>query len=97
MTMVGPGGARHPCCGEYLDVVPPALLVFTNDATDDSDNVIIQGLTRVSFEEYEGDKTQLTLTTRASALIEPMVNGLMGMQAGWSQSLDKLFELVAQG
>jgi uncharacterized protein YndB with AHSA1/START domain len=99
-----PGGAfrivmRAPDCGEYpmkgvfREIVPPSRLVFTNLAVDKDGHPIIDGLTTVTFAE-EGGKTKLTLQTRGVAVVDYAAAYLQGMEAGWTQSLEKLEALV---
>ena len=90
-------GAEYPCGGVYREVAPPERLAFTNNAIDPAGDVVIEGFTSVEFAEHEGGMTLLTLTTRAKAFDEKMLAALAGMHTGWSQSLDKLFDLVANG
>ena len=64
--------------------------VFTNDAVDQNDKPLLKGFTTVTFAEHEGDKTKLTLQTRAEGLVDFAPQMLKGMDQGWSQSFDKL-------
>lgn len=82
-------GRDHPCGGEYVEIVPPERLSFTNNALDADGNVILEGFTTVTF-EHAGGKTKLTLTTRASGSGDHVSAMLAGMEQGWSESLDKL-------
>lgn len=91
IVMRSPDGTEHPCGGVYREVVRPERLVFTNIATDKDGNPILDGLTTVIFEEHAG-KTKLTLQTRATAVVEYAVAHLKGMEAGWTQSLERLGE-----
>jgi uncharacterized protein YndB with AHSA1/START domain len=91
-----PDGTVYPMDGEIREIVPPERLVFTNNALDDKGHRIIEGFTTVTFAE-EGGKTKLTLHTRGTAMTEIAVNYLQGMEHGWSQSIDKLTELLARG
>ena len=62
---------------------------------DTAGNHLLDGLTTVIFAEENG-KTKLTLITRAKGLVPQAPYMLEGMEAGWSQSLDKLaLELAA--
>jgi len=95
IVMRGPDGVDYPCGGVYREIVEPERLVFTNIATDNDGNPILDGLTTVTFEE-QGGKTKLTLTTRAVALVEYAAAYLQGMEAGWTQSLESLAEELAK-
>jgi uncharacterized protein YndB with AHSA1/START domain len=89
IVMLAPDGAMYPCRGVYLEIVAPERLVFTNIAVDDEGTAVLDGLTTVTFEE-EGGTTKLTLRTRAIALVPSAVEKLLGMDTGWSMSLDRL-------
>lgn len=95
IVMRAPDGVDYPCGGVYREIVEPERLVFTNIATDNDGNPILDGLTTVTFEE-QGGKTKLTLTTRAVALVEYAAAYLQGMEAGWTQSLESLAEELAK-
>ena len=79
--------------GVFREIVPPSRLVFTNIAVDKDGNPIIEGLTTVTFAE-EGGKTKLTLHTGGVAVVDYAAAYLKGMEAGWTQSLEKLEALV---
>ena len=86
-------GRNHPCGGEYVEIVPPERLSFTNNALDADGNVILEGLTTVTFEDV-GGKTRMTLVTRASGAGDQVTAMLAGMEQGWSESFDKLASLL---
>jgi uncharacterized protein YndB with AHSA1/START domain len=88
-VMRGPDGAEYPCGGVFGEIVPNQKLAFTNDAIDQHGNVLLQGFTTVTFADVNG-RTRLTLRTRATGLVEGTEPMLAGMEAGWSQSQDKL-------
>jgi uncharacterized protein YndB with AHSA1/START domain len=89
IVMRAPDGTEYPCSGVYREIVEPERLVFTNNATDRDGNPLIEGFTVVIFEDLAG-KTKLTLHTRAIGLVPYAPKMLAGMEAGWTQSLDKL-------
>jgi uncharacterized protein YndB with AHSA1/START domain len=93
--MRGPDGTVYPMRGAYQEVVAPERLVFTSLAVDDDDNPLLDGLTSVAFEDEAG-KTKLTLQARAVAVVAPAVMYLDGMEAGWTQSLERLAEELAK-
>jgi uncharacterized protein YndB with AHSA1/START domain len=94
IVMCAPDGAEYPCGGVYREIVKPERLVFTNLALDKDGNPIIDGLTTVTFAAH-GAKTKLTLRTRATALVSYAAQMLDGMEAGWTQSLERLGEELA--
>jgi uncharacterized protein YndB with AHSA1/START domain len=95
IVMRAPDGAEYPMTGVFREIVEPERLVFTNIAVDDKGNTLIDGLTTVTFAEH-GDKTKLTLRTSAVALVARAVAMLEGMEAGWTQSLERLADHLAK-
>jgi uncharacterized protein YndB with AHSA1/START domain len=93
IVMRAPDGGEYPMKGVFREIVPPSRLVFTNIAVDKDGYSIIDGLTTVTFAE-EGGKTKLTLQTRGVAVVDYAAAYLQGMEAGWTQSLEKLEALV---
>jgi len=96
IVMRGPDGVEYPGRGVYREIVKPERLVFTSEATDKDGKVILAGLATATFFEEDG-KTKLTLRMRATAIVDYAVAYLAGMEAGWSQSLEKLAEELARG
>jgi len=99
VVMRGPKGtpydADFPMSGTFQEIIEPERIVFTTVAEDNDGNPQIKGITTVTFTEANG-KTTLTLVSRATALVPVGVQMIEGMQAGWTQSIDKLGELVAR-
>jgi uncharacterized protein YndB with AHSA1/START domain len=89
IVMRGPDGTEYPGGGVYREIVVPERLVFTNIALDREGKTILDGLTTVTFSE-QGSKTTLILQTRATGLVSYAAEMLKGMDAGWSQSLERL-------
>jgi len=92
VVMRAPDGSTYPCGGVYQEIDEPSRLVFTNDATDASGKVVLQGRTTVLFDAV-GERTKLTVRSRATAMVDYATVYLEGMQEGWSQSLEKLARL----
>ena len=63
--------------------------MFSTVALDDADNPILEGLTTVTFMEEAG-KTRLFVQTRAAAIVEYATAHIKGMEAGWTQSIERL-------
>jgi uncharacterized protein YndB with AHSA1/START domain len=95
IVMRAPDGAEYPMRGVFQEVVAPERLVFTNIAVDRDDKPLLDGLTTVTFVEQLG-KTTLTVHTRAVGLVAGASRMLDGMEAGWTQSIDRLEAHVAQ-
>jgi uncharacterized protein YndB with AHSA1/START domain len=103
-------GIEYPIQGVYRQVVKPERLVMTMDCSEHSEewhdmvkpnrqkwerNPAGEMLATVTFEELNG-KTKVTIRVRliSATIRDAMVK--MGMNEGWSQSLDRLGELLAK-
>ena len=93
--MRGPEGDDHWSQGVFREIVEPERLVFTNIAVDEDGNHLLEGLTTVTLAEH-GGKTKLTLQTRAVGLVARAVRMIEGMEAGWTQSLERLADYLAK-
>ncbi|HEX3809451.1 MAG TPA: SRPBCC domain-containing protein [Rhizomicrobium sp.] len=89
------GVRDFPCGGEYVEIAAPERLVFITTATVGSDQRALVNRNTVTFEDQNG-KTKLTLHVVVEHAIPEMAGALGGMEQGWSQSLDKLGELLAK-
>ena len=92
--MHGPDGTVYPMTGVYQEVVEPERIVFTSAALDASGNAMFEVLTTVTFAE-EGGKTKQILRTRVIKSTAEAAPYLAGMEAGWTQSLDRLTAYLA--
>lgn len=91
---LGPLAGQHwPMRGEFQEIQEPERLVFKNQAVDEDGHVLIDGTTTVTFEEENG-KTTMTMTAVAYGVSPEAPQMLEGMEAGWTQSLDKLAEVL---
>lgn len=95
IIMRAPDGAEYPMKGVFREVIEPEQLVFTNIAIDNAGDSLIEGLTTVTFAEHAG-KTKLILHTSATGMVAMAAAMIEGMEAGWTQSLDRLAEHVAK-
>ena len=93
IVMHGPDGNDYPMKGVFSEVKAPERLTFSNIAIDTDDNHLLEGATTGILEE-QGGKTKLTLHTYAKGMVPLAPQMLAGMEAGWSQSFDKLGELM---
>jgi uncharacterized protein YndB with AHSA1/START domain len=94
IDMRGPDGVEIPMLGVFNEVVEPERLMFTCFAHFDAvGNPEIEVVNSVTFEEVNG-KTKLTIHARVFEAPAPTVTG---MEQGWSESLERLGELVDQG
>lgn len=93
--MRAPDGTIYPMTGTFQEVVEPERLVYLSAALDAEGNPLFEVLTTVTFTELEGRTTQiftarvLTSTTAAAPFIK-------GMEAGWTQSLERLENHLAE-
>src|SRR4051812_40008765 len=91
--MQAPNGAIHPMTGVFDEVAEPECLVFRAIPVDDNGKPLLESLTTVTFHEL-ADKTKVIIHASA-APIEPIgAEMLKGMNPGWSQSLERLADLV---
>jgi uncharacterized protein YndB with AHSA1/START domain len=93
--MRAPDGTVYPMKGQIRELVAPERLVFTNIAIDAAGRHLLEGVTTVTFAD-EGGKTKMTLHTKAVAVVEDAAVYLQGMEAGWTQSIDKLEAFLAR-
>jgi len=82
-------GTVYPMTGTFREIVRPERLVFTAEALDQSGTAVLEVLNTVIFEEKNG-KTTLTLQARVTKVAGEGVSYLEGMEAGWTQSLERL-------
>jgi uncharacterized protein YndB with AHSA1/START domain len=95
IVMRAPDGTDYPMKGVFRGIVVPERLVFTTIAVDAAGNHLLEGLTAVTFAEHDG-KTRLTLQTRAVAIVAGAAPMLEGMEAGWTQRIERLAAHVAR-
>lgn len=94
IVMRSPDGVDYPMSGTYREVVPPEKLVFFSTADAPDGTHYLESLATVTFEAEDG-KTKLTVNAKATGFVEIAAQMLAGMEAGWTQSLDKLGEMMA--
>jgi uncharacterized protein YndB with AHSA1/START domain len=87
-------GRVHVTQGEVREIVIPDRLVFVIALREDDGSIRLENLTTVTFAEHDG-KTELTLHVRVLQATAAAAPNLAGMRIGWSQSLERLAELVA--
>jgi uncharacterized protein YndB with AHSA1/START domain len=95
IVMRGPGRVDHPMTGVFCVIVEPERLVFTAVARDKQDNPLLESLTTVAFAKH-GGKTKLTVQASAVGLAPVAPQMLDGMEAGWTQSLERLANHVSR-
>jgi len=87
-VMRGPDGTDYPSEGEYVEIVEPERIVTRGTIMDDPAQVIT---TTVTFAEHEG-KTKVVV--HQSYTFESAATS--GAPIGWSQTLDRLADYLAQ-
>jgi len=110
IVMRGQDGVDYPAKGFYREVVKPVRLVMAMDHSELPDEwhdmvnprrdkmagkPALEALTQVTLEEQDG-KTKLTIRVRLDSARVRDALLKIGMNEGWSQSLDRLDELLAK-
>jgi len=93
--MRGPDGTIYPMTGVYQEVVEPDRLVFTSAALDDKGHPMFEVLTTVTFAKQDG-QTKQTLRARVIKTTAQAAPYLAGMEAGWTQSLERFTAYLAR-
>ena len=81
--------------GDYQEIVEPERLVCLSAALDEDGNALFEVLTTVIFAE-QGGKTKQKLQARVIKTTAKAAPYLKGMEAGWTQSLERLAESLAK-
>jgi len=92
--MCGPDGTVYPMSGVYREIIEPERLVFTSSALDKEGKPLFEVLHTVTFAE-KGGKTTLTTKARILSSTPEGASYLPGMEAGWTQSLERLGDHLA--
>jgi uncharacterized protein YndB with AHSA1/START domain len=88
--MAAPDGTVYPMKGVFREIVEPERIVFSSGAVEDDDgNPGLEVLMTVTFTERAG-KTTLTLEAAVVKATPEAAWALEGMEAGWTQSLERL-------
>jgi uncharacterized protein YndB with AHSA1/START domain len=95
ITMQGPDGTLYPMVAVYDEVIELERLVWTTEVEHDG-NVRFEIRQVTTFAERDC-KTVLTLEAFVLRSTPESADALSGMEQGWSQSLDKLADLLARG
>lgn len=98
LDMIAADGNGHPMGGEIREVVAPERFVFTSSAFEDENgDPQIVNLNTVTLEDIGGGRTRMTVLSQVMHASEMIKAGpLQGMEQGWSESLDRLSDLVAR-
>jgi len=93
IDMRAPDGTVYPMTGVYEEIVAPERLVFTASALDTKGNPVLEVRNTVIFTE-RGSKTEIVVQARLIRMTAIGATYLDGQEAGWSQSLERLEELL---
>lgn len=93
--MRGPDGIIYPMTGIYQEVIKPERLIFTSSALDEKGIPLFEVLNTITFTEL-GGKTRLIMHASVSKVRAEAAPYLAGMEAGWTQTLERLEEFVAK-
>ena len=98
IDMRGPAGTIYDVIykltGVVREIVPPERLVFTVALHEDDGSIRLENETSVTFAEYAG-RTTITLHVSVIKATAAAEANLAGMDAGWSQSIERLADHVA--
>jgi uncharacterized protein YndB with AHSA1/START domain len=109
IVMHAPDGKDYPMKGIYREVIPPEKLVYTADLSEhphewhemfnpnyskSERNRALEILTTITLAD-EGAKTKLTLRMDFDSAKTRDLHANFGMSDGWSQSFEKMDELLA--
>jgi len=89
IDMQGPDGVTYPMAGVVREVHEPERLVFVSSALNHAGEAMFEVLYTATF-AADGDVTHLSLETRVLTVTPVAGQYLPGMEAGWTQSLQKL-------
>lgn len=93
--MQAPDGTVHPLTGMFDEVAEPECLIFRAVPATLDGKPLLESLTTVTFHEI-GNQTKVIVHASAAPIEPVAAEMLKGMNEGWSQSLERLAELVAQ-
>jgi uncharacterized protein YndB with AHSA1/START domain len=93
--MHGPDGTVYPMKGRFVEFDRPYRLVFTITLMDGEGRALFETRNTVMFAEVRGG-TEISLCAQVTSTTPEAPRHLAGMSQGWSQSLDRLAELVVR-
>lgn len=93
IDMKAPDGNVYPMDGEYDEITAPEKIVFTTAALDGNNQRLFEVKNTVILTEENG-KTKLTLHAKVGNIRSEGEHYLTGMNEGWSQSIERLINLV---
>lgn len=98
VVMRAPNGTDFPMGGEFLEVVAPEKLVTTTGALDARGKMIFEFHHTLTLVEQPDGKTKLTMRSRLANIFDPeAAKYIGGFEAGMTQSLERLTDVVEKG
>ena len=96
IDMIASDGAVHPQRGTFREFVWPERIVFTSTSfPDEEGNPRFITFNSITFAEQQG-KTQVTVRAEVVKAFAGVLQALDGVELGWTQSLERLAEVVAK-
>lgn len=89
MVMRGPDGADYPFDGRFVAIDEPERLVLRTWVSCADGSVWFEVEQTIRFEE-DGDRTVMRFDAVVQSAKADAIGPLSGMEAGWTQSLNKL-------
>jgi len=93
IEMKASDGTAYPMDGEMHEIIPPEKIRFTSAALDENNHALFEVMNIVTM-MADGDKTRLTLHMKVSNVKPGGEQYIKGINAGWSQSIERLINLV---
>jgi uncharacterized protein YndB with AHSA1/START domain len=93
IEMKSPDGNTYPMDGEVHEIIANKKIRFTCGALDESHHRLFDVIITVNFAEENG-RTRLNLHLEVSNIKPGSSQYLKGITSGWSQSLERLVNLV---
>ena len=95
IDMRGPDGTVYPMKGEVTELVRPERLAFTTTPLDANGDALFETLITATFTEKNG-KTTVNVNAHVVRTVAPQAAQMLaGMEAGWTQSLERLEEYIS--
>lgn len=95
LDMIGPDGTAYPMYGAFTEVMEPSRLTFTSGVPGPDGKPVFEVLTVITLAET-GARTTLTMHAKITGRTDAAEQYLKGMEAGWTQSLERLDALVTR-
>ncbi|MGH7976957.1 MAG: SRPBCC family protein [Limisphaerales bacterium] len=98
VVMRAPNGTDFPMGGKFHEVIAPEKLVTTTGALDEKGNLLFEFHHILTLVGQPDGKTKLTMRSRLTNIFVPeAAKYIGGFEAGMTQSLERLADLVENG